>query len=39
MRIQMLRFAVDIAIIAQDEIYLKGAIKSLGDILICNYKM
>jgi hypothetical protein len=39
MRIQTLRFADDIAIIAQDEINLKRALKSLYDILKSNYKM
>jgi len=33
MRMQMLKFADDIAIIAQDEINLKRALESLGDIL------
>ena len=35
----MLRFADDIAIIAQDEINLKRALESLDDILKSNYKM
>jgi hypothetical protein len=39
MRIQMLRFADDIAIIAQDEINLERALESLDDILNSNYKM
>jgi hypothetical protein len=39
MRIQMLRFADDIAIIAQDEINLKTALESLVDILKSKYKM
>ena len=39
MRIQMLRFADDIAIIAQDEINLKRALESLDYILKNNYKM
>jgi hypothetical protein len=39
MRIQMLRFADDIAIIAQDEINLKRARESLNYILKSNYKM
>ena len=38
-RIQMLRFADNIAIIAQDEINLKRALESLDDILKSNYKM
>jgi hypothetical protein len=38
-RIQMLRFADDIAIIAQEEIHLKRAVESLEDILKCNYEM
>jgi hypothetical protein len=33
MKIQMLRFAVDIAIIAQDEINLKRALESLDYVL------
>jgi hypothetical protein len=39
MRIEMLRFADDIAIIAQDEINLKRALESLDDISKRNYKM
>ena len=39
MRIQMLKFADDIAIIAQDEINLKRALDSLDDILKSNYRM
>jgi hypothetical protein len=39
MRIQMLRFADDIAIVAQDETNLKRASESLDDILKSNYKM
>jgi len=39
MRIQMLRFADEIVIIAQDEINLKRALESLDDILKINYKM
>jgi len=39
MRIQMLRFADDIAIIAQNEINLKRALENLDDILKSNYKM
>ena len=39
MRIQILRFADDIAIIVQDEINLKTALESLDDILKTNYKM
>ena len=39
MRIQMLRFADDIEIIAQDEINLKRTLESLDDILKSNYKM
>ena len=35
----MLRFADEIAIIAQDEINLKRALESLDDILKINYKM
>jgi len=35
----MLRFADNIAIIAQDEINLKRALESLDDILKSNYKM
>ena len=38
-RIQMLRFADGIVIIAQDEINLKRALESLDDILKSNYKM
>jgi hypothetical protein len=38
-RIQMLRFADGLAIIAQDEINLKRALESLDDILKSNYKM
>ena len=38
MRIQMLRFADDIEIIAKDEISLKRALESLDDILKSNYK-
>ena len=37
MRIQMLRFADNIAIIAQDEINLKRALESLDDILKSKY--
>jgi hypothetical protein len=39
MRIQMLRFADDIATVAQDEINLNTALESLDDILKSNYKM
>ena len=39
LRIQMLRFADDIAIIAQNEINLKRALENLDDILKSNYKM
>ena len=39
MRIQMLRFADDIAIIVQEEINLKRSLESLDDILKSNYKM
>jgi len=39
MRIQILRFAEDIAIIAQDEINLKIALESIDDILKSDYKM
>ena len=39
MRIQMLRFADDIAIIVQDEINLKRALEGLDDISERNYKM
>ena len=39
MSIQMLRFADDIAIVAQYEISLKRALESLGDILKSNHKM
>ena len=39
MRIQMLRFADDIAIIAKEEINLKIAFESLDNILKSNYKM
>jgi len=39
MRIQMLRFAYDIVIIAQNEINLKRALESLDDILKSSYKM
>jgi hypothetical protein len=35
----MLRFADDIAIIAQDEINLKTALESVDDILKSNYKI
>jgi len=35
----MLSFAVDVAIIAQDEINLKRALESLDDILKSSYKM
>jgi hypothetical protein len=35
----LLRFAVDIAIIAQDEINVKGALEWLDTILKSNYKM
>jgi len=35
----MLRFADDIAIIAQDKINLKRALESLGDILKSNYNI
>ena len=38
-RIQMLSFADDIAIIAQDEINLERALESLDDISKSNYKM
>jgi hypothetical protein len=38
MRIQMVRFADDIAIIAQDEINLERALECLDDILKSNYK-
>jgi len=38
-RIQRLRFADDIVITVQDEINLKTALESLGDILKSNYKM
>jgi len=38
-RIQVLRFADDIVIKAQDEINLKSALENLDDILKCNYKM
>jgi len=38
-RIQVLRFADDIAIIAQEETNLKRALESLDDILKNNYKM
>ena len=38
-RIQMLRFADDIIIIAQDEINLNRALERLDDILKSNYKM
>ena len=38
-RIQMVRFAGDTVIIAQDEIDLKRAVESLDDILKSNYKM
>ena len=38
-RIQMLRFADDIAIIAQDEINLKRALENLDCILKSNHKM
>jgi len=39
LRIPTLKFADDIAIIAQDEINLKRALESLHDILKSNYKM
>jgi len=39
MRIQMLRFADDIVIIAEDEINLKKALERLDDILKSNYNM
>jgi hypothetical protein len=39
MRIQMLRFADDIAIIAQDKINLKRALESLDDVLKSNYRI
>jgi len=39
MRIEMLRFADDMAIVAQDEINLKRALESLDDILKSKYKM
>ena len=39
MRIQLLRFADDIGIIAQDEINLKRALESLDDISESNNKM
>ena len=39
MRIKVLRFADDIAIIAQEETNLKRALESLDDILKNNYKM
>ena len=38
-RIQMLRGADDMAIIARDEIYLKRALESLDDILKSKYTM
>jgi len=38
-RIQKLRFADDIAIVVKDEINLKRALESVGDILKSNYKM
>ena len=38
-RIQMLRFADDIAIVVQNEIYLKRALESLYDISKSNYKI
>jgi len=38
-RIKKLSFADDIAIIAQDEINLKSALESLGNILKSNYKI
>jgi hypothetical protein len=38
-RIQMLRFAVDVAFIVQDEINLKSALERLDNILKSNYKM
>ena len=38
-RIQMLRFADDVAIIVQDEIHLKRALENLDDILKSNYKI
>jgi hypothetical protein len=38
MRIEMLRFADDIAVIAQDEIKLKRTLECLDDILKGNYK-
>jgi hypothetical protein len=39
LRIQMLRFAEDISIRAQDEINLKGALATSDAILKCNYKI
>jgi hypothetical protein len=39
MRIQMPRFADDIAILAPDEVNLKTALESLDDILTSNYKI
>jgi len=39
MRIQMLRFADDIAIIAQDEVNLKIALERLDYILKSNYEI
>ena len=38
MRMQMLKFAVDIAIVAQDEVNLKRAIESLDDVLKSSHK-
>ena len=38
-RREMLRFADDIAIIAQEEIHLKRAVENLDNILKCNYEM
>jgi hypothetical protein len=35
----VLRFADDIAIVAQDEINVNRALETLDDILKCNYKM
>jgi len=39
MRLQMLRFADDVVIIAQGEINLKRSLESLDDILKSNYKL
>ena len=38
-RVLMVMFADDIAIIVQDEINLKRALESLGDIVSSSYKM